>query len=189
MNTETRAPARAARKEGALTRWIVTVFVVGLLLLGSYKGALWLQAHRDSVLPALRQPSLTQATNTPPPAPAASGLVSAPPARPKASQPGNEPPAPAVLGAAPPPAEPGSAVEADDATTARDAQCGYLAAETARLGHEFDQPLPPTVLDQIASRLKALRARSARLKCAGEPAAPAASAPTPARARPQQQPA
>lgn len=184
MNTETRAPVRAVRKEGALARWIITAFFTGLLLLGGYKGALWLQANRDTVL---RQPPFAPAgTVAQPPALAASGFASARPARPGARQPGSEPPAPAVLGNAAPPAaaEDESAPGVDNEQAARDAQCGYLAAEIARLGHEFDQPLPPPVLDQIAGQLKALRERNARLKCAGEPAPPAAaSAPARAHAR------
>ena len=216
MNTETRAPARAARKEGALVRWIIRVFVVGLLLLGGYKGALWLQANRDTVLPALRQPPFAPpGTGAQPPS--ASGQIGAqPPARPGASQPGNEPLAPAVLGGAgvhpctingqttytsrpcPPgstannsgisgvSAQPGreSPPAAGDSQAAREAQCGYLAAETTRLGHEFDQLLPPPVLDQIAGRLKALRERSAQLKCASDAAPQAASAPARPRPRP-----
>ena len=209
MNTTTRAPVRAARKDGALTRWVIPIFVVGLLLLGGYKGAHWLQANRDMVL---RKPPFAPAGANAQPAAAAGELADAQPAQPDASSlaASDDPPAPAVLGgagihlcringqntytsrpcpegAALPnatglapraPAEDMRTAAADAGQAARDAECGYLAAENARLGYEFSQPLPPPVLDQIASRVKTLRERSAQLKC--EPAA------APARARTRQ---
>lgn len=62
----------------------------------------------------------------------------------------------------------------------QEAECRYLVAEVTRLNYEFQQSLPPPVLDQIATRLKDMRDRSAGLKCAGsskqESAKPAPSA-------------
>jgi len=227
--------APSGKKGGAFMRFILAVFVVGLLALGVYEGALWLRAHRDTLL---RAPTATTTAAAPedaqpPAAPAASGVIGALPAGASGAAPGEEPPAPAVLGNAadihpcvlngqttytsqpcpsgaqplfpprsaadangvvgstgePPAAAPGSAspTPADDGAAARDAECGYLAAEIARLRHEFDQPLPPPVLDQVASRLKALRARSAQRQCPAEPtaAAAAAAASAPARPRPR----
>ncbi|MCB2034422.1 MAG: hypothetical protein KDF57_14360, partial [Ottowia sp.] len=58
----------------------------------------------------------------------------------------------------------------DGDPSARESECGYLASEIERLRYEFDQPLPPPVLDQIAGRLKSLRDNSAQLKCPPEPA-------------------
>ncbi|MDR2128736.1 MAG: hypothetical protein LBP52_06685 [Burkholderiaceae bacterium] len=53
----------------------------------------------------------------------------------------------------------------------RAAQCNYLLAESERLRFEFDQPLPPPVLDQISGHLKLLRDNSEALGCP-QPAAP-----------------
>ncbi|HNR82453.1 MAG: hypothetical protein IT498_02035 [Rubrivivax sp.] len=55
----------------------------------------------------------------------------------------------------------------------RDAACAYLAAEIARLEFEFQQPLPPPVLDHLSTRLSGLRARQRAAEC-GAPAVPAA---------------
>ncbi|HMN21924.1 MAG TPA: hypothetical protein PKA16_11095 [Ottowia sp.] len=45
------------------------------------------------------------------------------------------------------------------------ALCAYLAAEVERLDFEFQQPLPPPVLDDISSRLLTLRGQGERLRC------------------------
>ncbi len=45
------------------------------------------------------------------------------------------------------------------------AVCGYLLAEITRLDFEFQQPLPPAVLDHISTRLSALRAEHAAAQC------------------------
>ena len=51
----------------------------------------------------------------------------------------------------------------------QEAECSYLVAEITRLNYEFQQSLPPPVLDQIATRLKDMRDRSAGLKCVAAP--------------------
>ncbi|MDR2991846.1 MAG: hypothetical protein LBU72_07995 [Burkholderiaceae bacterium] len=43
--------------------------------------------------------------------------------------------------------------------------CGYLAAESERLGHDFKQPLPPPVIDRIATETAQLRAQINRYGC------------------------
>ncbi|WP_028603798.1 hypothetical protein [Ottowia thiooxydans] len=70
----------------------------------------------------------------------------------------------------------------------QEAECRYLAAEITRLNYEFQQSLPPPVLDQIATRLKGTRDRSAGLKCAGAPKE-AASKPAPSTRRAASAPA
>lgn len=47
----------------------------------------------------------------------------------------------------------------------RQASCAYLAAEVERLDFEFQQPLPPPILDDISSRLLTLRSQGERLRC------------------------
>lgn len=47
----------------------------------------------------------------------------------------------------------------------RQALCAYLSAEVERLDFEFQQPLPPPVLDDISSRLTSLRDQGEQLHC------------------------
>jgi len=56
------------------------------------------------------------------------------------------------------------------------ADCNFLSAEVTRLDYEFQQPLPPPVLDHIATRLVELRKHAAAAQCAVPPAR--SSAPT-----------
>lgn len=56
-----------------------------------------------------------------------------------------------------------------DDPSQRVAECHYLAAEIARMDYDFQQQLPPPVLDQIATSLKIAREQSASLKCPGLP--------------------
>lgn len=63
--------------------------------------------------------------------------------------------------------------------------CGYLSAEISRLDYEFQQPLPPPVLDDISTQLTQLRAQAKSAECAApKPVAAAASAPAAPRRRP-----
>lgn len=63
--------------------------------------------------------------------------------------------------------------------------CGYLSAEISRLDYEFQQPLPPPVLDDISTQLTRLRTQARSAECAApKPAAMAASAPAAPRRRP-----
>ncbi|MBY4597621.1 hypothetical protein [Ottowia caeni] len=54
---------------------------------------------------------------------------------------------------------------ADARPSQRDAACRYLSAEVSRLDYEFQQTLPPPVLDAIASDLKSMREQASHLKC------------------------
>jgi len=56
---------------------------------------------------------------------------------------------------------------ANDSPGQRAAECRFLAAEVSRLDYEFQQTLPPPVLDQIATDLRGLREHRAGLKCPG----------------------
>lgn len=47
----------------------------------------------------------------------------------------------------------------------RIALCQYLLAEVQRLNFEFQQPLPPPVLDRISTRLGVLRDQGEQLQC------------------------
>jgi hypothetical protein len=69
----------------------------------------------------------------------------------------------------------------DSDPSQQQANCNFLSAELARLNYEFEQPLPPTVLDDISTRLSNLRAQTKEAGCAAsppaQPASSAASAP------------
>lgn len=55
-------------------------------------------------------------------------------------------------------------------TAAQDlAQCRFLHAEIARLAYDFEQALPPPVIDHIATQLKQLQERSATAGCGDGP--------------------
>jgi len=64
----------------------------------------------------------------------------------------------------------------------RDAVCAYLAAEIARLDFEFQQALPPPVLDHLSTRLGGLRAQHRAAECVAA-GAPGGARPAPARQR------
>lgn len=65
-----------------------------------------------------------------------------------------------AAGAATPPVLAGASDPAQ-----RGALCDYLVAEVERLDFEFQQPLPPPILDQISTRLLTLRSQGERLAC------------------------
>jgi hypothetical protein len=43
--------------------------------------------------------------------------------------------------------------------------CGYLTSELDRLGYEFHQPLPPPVIDRIATKVAQLHGQISRYGC------------------------
>lgn len=47
----------------------------------------------------------------------------------------------------------------------RRSTCGYLAAELERLDYEFKQPLPPPVIDHIATQITRLHTQANRYDC------------------------
>ncbi|MDO5693754.1 MAG: hypothetical protein Q4G70_14975 [Pseudomonadota bacterium] len=60
------------------------------------------------------------------------------------------------------------------------AACAYLVAEITRLDFEFQQPLPPNVLDHISTRLTTLRAEHQGAKCGPLPKTEASTQAAPA---------
>lgn len=52
-------------------------------------------------------------------------------------------------------------------TSEQAARCGFLRAEVERLEYEFQQALPPPVLDHISTELGLLRQQRAELSCPG----------------------
>lgn len=58
--------------------------------------------------------------------------------------------------------------------------CGYWSAEIERLDFEFQQPLPPPVLDQISTHLADLRGQFTQAKCGPMPKSAPATAAAPA---------
>ncbi|MDO5289088.1 MAG: hypothetical protein Q4F13_05570 [Pseudomonadota bacterium] len=69
----------------------------------------------------------------------------------------------AAAGAPPSPAP--LVLSANSPASARHAACNHLLAEIARLDFEFQQPLPPPVLDHISTHLGVLRSQHAEAQC------------------------
>ena len=185
-------PPEPAREPGWL-RWIVIVVALGVLALFGFKGYEWLQGYvvqrhgmalQDT--PPLAEPQPSLVGRAPPAAPAAPAEPFAPAVtgegvrvcvRPdgqrvltnQACPAGTRPelaPAPATGARAT-----ATITWAGDDPSLHDATCQYLTAEIGRLGYEFEQPLPPPVIDGISTRLSQLRSESAQGRCA--PAEPA----------------
>ena len=197
-------PPQAPR--ASLLRWVVTLVALLALVVGAYQAYLWLVndvERRHAAAEQSVQSPQAGAADAADAFDAPAGNAAQPTLyRPVAG----EPVAPAVIGGAlnrclvngeqvfsnapcpagsslaaavAPAAAPSAAASDDDAASQQAATCGFLAAELSRLDYEFHQPLPPTVLDHISTRLTALRAQSAAARCAPparEAAAPAASA-------------
>ena len=64
----------------------------------------------------------------------------------------------------------------------RNSLCGYWTAEIERLDFEFQQPLPPPVLDQISTHLADLRSQFTQAKCGALPKSAEDKASAPAKA-------
>lgn len=184
-------PPEPVRETGWL-RWIAIVVALGLLVLLGLKAYQWLQGYvvqrhamAQQETPALAEPQPSLAAPTPAPpvataqgepfAPAVTGQAVHRCVRPdgqvvltnQACPAGSRPDAaPAV--AAPSPAAAAISWAGDDPSL-HDATCHYLAAEVERLGYEFQQPLPPPVLDLISTRLSSLRGAAAQGGCAPLP--------------------
>lgn len=130
-------------------RWAAPVMALAVLVLLSWKGYDWLLAH----VGARGAPQNVAA--------GASGTVN--------HIDGNE----VTARFAPPARAPSVSREAvfttDDPGLQR-AICAYLSAESARLSYEFEQPLPPPVLDRISTLRAQRRLQAMANQCA--PAAP-----------------
>ena len=63
----------------------------------------------------------------------------------------------------------------------RHSLCGYWTAEIERLDFEFQQPLPPPVLDQISTHLASLRGQFVQARCGALPKSAQAAASAPAK--------
>lgn len=207
-------PPEPAREMGWL-RWVVIVVALGVLALFGFKGYGWLQAYvaqrhaiaQEETPPlAEPQPSLVgrapaasaPGAPTEPFAPAVTGEGVRACVRPdgqrvltnQACPAGSRPePAPAPATGARAAA---TITWAGDDPSLHDATCHYLTAEIDRLGYEFEQPLPPPVIDLISTRLSHLRSESAQGRCApaepaktpAHPAAPTRGAHKPAADKP-----
>ena len=178
------------------TRWLRwTVVVVALLALAlfSWRGYAWLQAYvvqrhaiAESETPSLAAPlprddgaSVPLAPVAPrsadePFAPAVTGEAVHRCVRPdgqlvltnQACPADSKPEAAPAVAAAPDRPRPGTISWAGDDPSLHEATCHYLTAEIARLGDEFQQPLPPPVIDLISTRLATLRRESEQGRCA-----------------------
>lgn len=187
--------------ESSSLRWVIVIFAIALLGLGGYRGYQWwatdLERQRVEAVQAPENAGATapDSTESTPQQPV--------PARVESARPGKEggqavePLPPAVLGrrinkciiqgrvtytndACPEGATEESAsvttpsLAFPDGPGQREATCRFLAAEISRLNYEFQQTLPPPVLDEISSDLKVRREQAVHLSCPGSTAEAAA---------------
>jgi hypothetical protein len=135
-------PPEASSGGGAkLMRWAVTLIALVVLIVVAYQGYYWLMGNitRRNALMADRE----------------SGHIAVPPpVEVKDLEQSANIPA-AVT------SDPGSISDPDQ----RRSMCGYLAAELERLNHDFKQPLPPPIVDRIATEIEPLRAQLNHYGC------------------------
>lgn len=198
-------PEAEAEAGSGLLRWVLAAIVLIALVFGAYRAYVSLIGDLASRQAATEAPSTAAPTDAPtnddgsgqpaqpgtvanePPAPAVAGgavnkcaagsqIIYTNTACPQgssliAADPADE--------AVPLAAQP--ATLSDNANNGQQqANCNFLTAEIARLSYEFQQPLPPAVLDHISSRLTGLRAQTEDARCAAalpKAASSAASAP------------
>lgn len=181
-NPNERPRSPPGESEGSSTRWIIAVFATALLGLGGYRGYHWWVAdlERQGVAAVEVQENVA--------APASASAESTPATSGKDAVRPGEPLPPAVIGARihkcivnghvtytneacpagatdEPASVTASLLSAGDRPSQREAACRFLAAEISRLNYEFQQMLPPPVLDEIASDLKGRREQAAHLNC------------------------
>ena len=121
-------------------RWIVTLIALAVLAAIAAKGYFWFTGDvaRRKALVAVQE-----------------------------SEPIAVPPPVEVQGLA---AQPDAAASVADLGNLADpdqhrAVCAYLVAEQERLDHEFKQPLPPPVVDRIATEIAQLHTQTSRADC------------------------
>jgi hypothetical protein len=142
-----------ARSGGGAVRWAVTLIALLALVVMAWQAYAW-YAGDVTRREALATRQALETVGLPPPAEVA-GLAM------PDSAPGNVPIAVA---------DPGDVDDPDQ----RRALCGYLAAELERLNSEFKQPLPPPVIDRIATEITRLGEQNSRYGCV-VPAEPGAA--------------
>jgi hypothetical protein len=140
-----------------LVRWAITLVALIVLIAVAYKAYFWYTndvARREAVV-AGREP---REIAVPPPVeveglaqPAASAVAG--------TTPGNAPAAVLNLGNISDPDQ-------------RRSVCGYLAAELERLDYEFKQPLPPPVIDRLATQIEQIHALASRYNCVSDKGQP-----------------
>jgi len=131
-------PESRSGAAGATGRWTATLIALAVVLVMAYQTYAWFAgnaARREAM-------AIGAAPVAVPPPVEVEGLA----------QPTDAPQAAADLGDIKEPSQ-------------RRATCGYLAAELARLNHEFKQTLPPPVIDRIATEIDQRRAQVSRYGC------------------------
>jgi hypothetical protein len=131
-----------------VTRWVMTLIALVVLVAIAYKGYFWFMGNAARHQAQAADQESNQVT-VPPPV-EVPGLAQSDDAQDAA--PGKV----SAIGA-----DLGNINDPDQ----RRAVCGYLAAESERLGHDFKQPLPPPVIDRIATETAQLRAQISRYGC------------------------
>ena len=141
-------PEPQSRRGGAVAPWIMTLIALAVLAVVAYKAYFWFTGDMPQ-RPAMAAGEDPNGVAVPPPI-EVQGL---------AQSDGTSDTAPDNAPAAV--ADPGDISDPDR----RRAVCGYLAAESERLSHEFKQPLPPPVIDRIATEIGQLSAQTSRYGC------------------------
>ena len=144
---------------GARLRWGLTLLALVVLIAVAYQAYAWFAGHaaqRQAAFAAIGEEP--DGVAVPPPVEVQATSVDAPGAGP------GDAPVAAV--------NPGAITDPDQ----RRSVCGYLAAEVERLGYEFKQPLPPPVIDRIATEIAQLHQQASG--CAAGAAQSSSPAPT-----------
>lgn len=183
--SSTPSPAQAAGALAPARRWLVPAIALLVLVLVGWRAYEWFAhdvAQRRAVAEG-RAPAPAPAVpaDDAPPAPAAAPQEPAAPAvrgdainrcvRGAEVLFSNQPCPPGFTldagraGGAPAQAAPATLLAGADTPAEREALCAYVTAEVQRLDFEFQQPLPPPILDDISSRLLVLRSQGERLRC------------------------
>jgi len=147
-------PKVRSGSSGAIVRWAITLIALLMLAIVVYKAYSWY------VSDVTRHETLTAASRN------LEGITVPPPVEvPEVAQSASAPngmldnaPATAVI------MDPGNITDPNQ----RHSMCGYLAAELGRLSYEFKQPLPPPVIDRIATEIAQSRAQTNDYGCASD---------------------
>ncbi len=178
--------------ESSSLRWIIVIFAIALLVLGGYRGYQWWVTDPERL--RVEEVQAPENAGTSAPDSSGSTPEELAPVRVEPARPGEEfarsaePLPPAVVGArirkcikqggvtyTNDPCPEGAAEESASVTTPllaapdrpsqREATCRFLTAEISRLSYEFQQTLPPPILDEISSDLKVRREQAVHLNC------------------------
>jgi hypothetical protein len=146
-------PEPQAGGNSALVRWAITLIALIVLIVVAYKAYFW-YAHDVAQREQAAASGKPLEVAVPPPV-EVDGLTQ-PTASATAATTSEKIPTAAV--------DLGNINDPDQ----RRSVCGYLAAELERLNYEFKQPLPPPVIDRIATQIEQIQARTNRYNCVSD---------------------